>query len=151
MERILKYYDFINESYEFKNTTRDLYDTAVSYTFTNRDNIEFRVIFELKDYTWCRVYGIVGAKQFRELDKPDAINVVKTVTEITIDFINRYDPKIILIEHIPSESEKDDELYRPSDENKRTRVHRRFLLRLLPKNYKYSNEGPSSMITRIED
>lgn len=151
MKKIVNYIQFINETYSFKNTTKDMGE-KVTYTFTNRDNVKFIVSFEIENdgLGWSREYKIMSHNPYSELEKPDAINVLRTVTKITIDFIKMYDPDRIVIEHIPTNSERTaSKKYDRSKENKRTKANRRFLLQELPKDYKYTNDGSTSIITKV--
>lgn len=150
MKKIIRYKQFLNENYDFNITNSN--DKEVIYTFVNRDDIKFKVYFDFdsENFTWNREYRIDGSDAFRELEKPDAINVLRTVTNITIDFIKNHKPNKITIEHIPTDSEgKANKKYDSSIENKRTRANKRLLLQELPNNYRYTNDGSTSFITRI--
>ena len=112
MKRILTFKLFETVSYEYyiedvwpKNTNKP---QSVDYKFTDGQN-NFIVQFRLNDGVYSRdyiinnnnnPYGIVNSSPFR---------IIGTVTKITVDFIKKYNPKVINIYHIKNVGENRDE------------------------------------------
>lgn len=148
MKTIIPFIEFMTESYDYKPID-DPYTSKLKYEFTNKDNVNFYVEFSPTKNGWTREYGIKNKRNsFTMLENPDAINVIRTVTDITVDFIEMFEPETIIIEHIASKKEKGKEGFDPNDENQRLRINRRFLIKYLPKDYEYNNFGPTSIITK---
>ena len=76
-------------------------------------------------------------------------NIIETVTEITIDFIEKYEPNKIIITHIPKNKEVD--FNNPNKTNKRALLNKRYLKPAIDKldDYFYSLNGSTSIITKI--
>ena len=168
---MFNYIEFIADKYNFQRAVSTSPNSVV-YTFRNKDGILFEVSFWLKSFfdeeindtdvdTWVREYKIVDNKHdhFQQVNKGDAFSIIKTVTDITIEFINKYKPNKITIEHIPTEKELDKvglSNYDPEEdyatwsnyESQRALINKRFLEKNLPKNYRYKLSGIFSYITR---
>jgi hypothetical protein len=160
--------EFISEKYNFQRAASTM-PNEVKYTFRNKKGVLFEVNFWLKSFfseeiddkeidSWIREYKVVDNKfkYFDEINQGDAFSIVKTVTDITIDFINKYKPAKIIIEHIPSEKEceklgivydANNPIWKKHMTN-RAKINKRFLERYLPKIYDYKLRGLFSIITR---
>jgi hypothetical protein len=125
---------------------------SVVYSFTNKDNFDFFVTFaELGEGKYIRSYKTYQ-QGYSEINTGDVYSILKTITEITIDFINKYSPNEIKIEHMPNRKEysrwrKDVEFRKQP--NKRALLNKRFLENSLPSNYKYELDGHTTIITKI--
>jgi len=151
---IAKYNEFILEKYSYKEIKSP---SGVSYTFTNKDNIKFNVYFDTSGGDrYTREYRIDSDKYgaFEEIKTNDVMGIIKTVTDITISFINKYQPDEIVITHIPSTKEKVEHNKEEDDEfwetftTKRATVNKRFLEKKIPFNYYYELQGNVSYITK---
>jgi len=147
MNNLIKYYEFISEKYNFEIINNPS-PFRIQYTFTNRDNIKFNVIFTQFSKYWEREYSTTLDTPFAMLEKPDSINVIATITAITIDFLNKNKPNAIIIPHISSKKEKQKDNYDSNSEIQRLIANRRFLTRELSSDYMYTNDGSSSIITK---
>lgn len=157
LKDFLKNKKFINEKYDFK-----LEDNGhrIKYYFTNKDGIDFEVYFDEKiSNEYAREYRIVSKKigSFEEINTGDSIGILKTITNITLDFIKNFNPKSIKIWHIPTKKERkvlrDKEIDHDYDywlktPTKRAIINKRFLERDLPSNYEYKLKGMMSVITK---
>lgn len=151
---IAKYNEFILEKYSYKEV-KTL--SGVSYTFTNKDNIKFNVFFDTNDgERYIREYRVDSEKYgaFEEIKTNDGIGILKTVTDITISFLNKYQPEEVIINHIPSTKERldhekeEDDPFWETYKTKRASVNKRFLEKRMPFNYFYELQGNVSYITK---
>ena len=152
---IEKYNEFILEKYSFtEHGNKD----EIIYKFTNIDNIEFKVTFFRNiSNTYEREYRIVSNMygEFEEINTNDSISILKTITDITISFINKYQPEEIEINHIPSQKERlkyqheEDSDFWFTHNTKRALINKRFLEKRIPSNYFYELNGMTSTITKV--
>jgi hypothetical protein len=160
VNKIFKFSKFlkINDSYSFTKLIDQW--PYIEYEFRNKDNINFIVKFMITEKgKYSREYHTKSPdfNKYDELNTNDPFNILKTVTDITISFINEYQPKEIFIEHIPTKKERN--IINKSVENgnrvhkpitKRALINKRYLEKYLPKNYKYELHGSTSFIRIIE-
>ena len=127
------------------------------YTFVNKDGIKFNVYFDTHDgERYIREYRIDSKKygSFEEIKTNDAISIIKTITDITISFLNKYKPEEITINHIPSDKERlkygeeEDSEFWETHKTKRALINKRFLIKKLPWDYFYELYGMTSIITK---
>jgi len=147
-------YDQINEKYDFTSFIKDDMGNY-SYTFKGKDDLEFIVNFEnLGDAIegeYARSYDVTNYKtQYEELGTSDAIGILRTVTDITVDFLKNIKPTKIYITHVNTDAE-DKKYMRTGATNKRAIINKRFLERDIPSDYAYQLRGRTSIITNIEN
>ena len=161
---MITYYEFINEKYDFEFTGNEYgiyFDKPLigyNYEFSNKDN-KFLVYFRIsdanqkiyvKDYY---VYTEYGWESFIELNTYDAIGITKTIVEIILNFIKRFDPNQIIIEHIPTKKEEEKfgnmlhDIWREKH-NKRSLLSKMYIEESLPIDYFYELKGSTSYITK---
>lgn len=142
IKKILYEQVLLNESYPFiENGTR--------YNFTNKDGLHFQVdFFNQGNERYVRCYKTIEHGE-SELNTNDAFEILSTVSNITLDFIKKYHPYMILIKH--NDTKKERELNYEPFSNKRALANKRFLERIIPDNYTYELKGSSSIITKKEN
>ena len=169
---MLNYNEFITEKlgernvvYPFKKDAEHENNKYIDYLFTNKFDTEYKVVFMLVEDEEGDYYvrNFTTKKGFEETGEGDILNVINTISAITADFINEYQPSEIHINHIASKNEIDKMLTGDeSDEDKnrkiaefnvdsvskRAKVNRLFLLKHLPKNYSYRLEGSNSILSK---
>jgi hypothetical protein len=145
--------DNLNEgqvySYKLNSSHSDPNKREIIYNFTNKDNYEFEVVFyNLGNNKWEREYRTTK-KGLGVLNTNDVYNIMETVTNITIDFIEMYEPNKIIITHIPKNKEVD--FNNPNKPNKRALLNKRYLKPAVDKldDYFYSLKGSTSIIEKI--
>jgi len=141
IRRLLFEQVLLNESYPFTSNSGE-------YEFTNKDGLHFHVRFYNQgDGYYVRCYG---TKEYgeSEINGTDAFGILSTVSKITLDFIKKYQPVIIQINH--NNTKKEHNLSR-SYTNKRALANKRFLERIIPDNYTYELNGSSSTIRKKSD
>jgi hypothetical protein len=145
--------DNLNEgqvySYKLNSSHSDPNKREIIYNFTNKDNYEFEVVFyNLGNNKWEREYRTTK-KGLGVLNTNDVYNIMETVTNITIDFIEMYEPNKIIITHIPKNKEID--FNNPNKPNKRALLNKRYLKPAIDKldDYFYSLKGSTSIIEKI--
>jgi hypothetical protein len=118
-----------------------------SYNFKTNDDFNFSVDFiHDEDDSWSRHFR-TKEKMFDELNTKEKFKILNTITKITLDFIDTIKPKKIKIYHVRSRKEF---VNHPNDENKRLRVNKYFLSKVLPNNYKINTFGNESEINLVE-
>jgi len=169
---------------------RDYDDKDIFYEFTNKKGIEFLVVFEnvngfddlyernpnydpgVDDATrnpktqnnncvYTRTYKIKNEKIEKLSNSGDPYDIVDTLSKITIDFIKKYNPLRIIIEHIPSNNEINREKKKKKKEiglfsggfpreieTIRAKFNKKSLMKYLPNDYAYRLEGSKSFITK---
>jgi hypothetical protein len=145
--------DNLNEgqvySYKLNSSHSDPNKREIIYNFTNKDNYEFEVVFyNLGNNKWEREYRTTK-KGLGVLNTNDVYNIMETVTNITIDFIEMYEPNKIIITHIPKNKEID--FNNPNKPNKRALLNKRYLKPAIDKldDYFYSLNRSTSIIEKI--
>ena len=139
----------VSYSYTLDKTHNDPTKREIIYKFKNRDNYEFEVLFyNLGNGKWEREYR-TNEKGLGLLKTNDVFNIIETVTEITIDFIEKYEPNKIIITHIPKNKEVD--FNNPNKPNKRALLNKRYLKPAIDKldDYFYYLKGSTSVIEKI--
>lgn len=156
----------VNETYDFKFTGDEYgkyFDKPLighKYEFFNKDNLRFLVYFRLvsrdkkiyeQDYgTYTNGYW----DRFVELGTFDAIGITKTIVEITLDFIRKFEPNQIISQYLPTEKEKEkfgdffSDIWR-NKPNKRSLLNKTFMENAIPEDYTYELKGSVSYITKI--
>jgi antitoxin component YwqK of YwqJK toxin-antitoxin module len=133
-------------SYKLNSSHSDPNKREIIYNFTNKDNYEFEVVFyNLGKNKWEREYRTTK-KGLGILNTNDVYNIMETVTNITIDFIEMYEPNKIIITHIHKNKEID--FNKP---NKRALLNKRYLKPAIDKldDYFYSLNRSTSIIKKI--
>jgi hypothetical protein len=158
-----KFNDFMNESYkpyeyvDYPNKTYGILN-FIDYKFTNKNNNKFKVSFnrynnstdESGDFYEREYINDNNNKpKFGLIKDNDPFNILRTVTNITIDFIKEYEPNKIVIHHVSTNDEIKSGLNTTVDTNKRAKINKRFLENSLPDNYNYELKGSFSYITKI--
>lgn len=150
-----RFNEFISESYSYKKESED--DIEIKYSFKNRDNVKLVVVFKLiGDEEYERTYHIESEKygRYDELRSNDSINIIKTLTNITVSFIGTYQPEEVIINHIPSQkeilrfSEHEDSDFWKTYNTKRANVNKRYIERKIPFGYFYELKGMTSHLVK---
>lgn len=151
---MITFEEFIYEKYSFEEVNDNIpwHNGYIIYEFENIDGVRFKVMFienhKEKNKNYTREYRIINGSPFSELNSGDAIGILKTVTNITLDFIKKYEPYSITIEHIPTREEYKKHMKNPEMVTKRAIANKRFLERDLPSNYNYELKGMVSKIIK---
>ena len=136
-------------SYKLNSSHSDPNKREIIYNFTNKNNYEFEVVFyNLGKNKWEREYRTTK-KGLGILNTNDVYNIMETVTNITIDFIEMYEPNKIIITHIHKNKEID--FNNPNKPNKRALLNKRYLKPAIDKlnDYFYSLNRSTSIIEKI--
>jgi antitoxin component YwqK of YwqJK toxin-antitoxin module len=136
-------------SYKLNSSHSNPNKKEIIYNFTNKDDYEFEVVFyNLGNNKWEREYRTTK-KGLGILNTNDVYNIMETVTNITIDFIEMYEPNKIIITHISKNKEVD--FNNPNKPNKRALLNKRYLKPAIDKldDYFYSLNRSTSIITKI--
>jgi hypothetical protein len=148
-EELIKEVGNIERSYKWEGPLEDdpVYGN-VGYFFTNDKGSKYIVKFErFPDDEWERSFTADG--KYLETEENDVYRVMSTVTEITLDFIDQYEPLSLDIPHIGTKKE-----VKTSDKsktpNKRARLNQIYLGNNLPGGYTYSLKGSTSIIKKYE-
>lgn len=134
----------------------------VGYFFTADKGSKYVVKFQrFPDNEWER--GFTADGKYTETTEGDVYRVMATVTEITLDFIDQYEPNTIEIPHIDTQKEvkktfadlKTDTAQSIIDKkskspNKRARLNQIYLSNNLPGGYTYQLKGSKSIIKKYE-
>ena len=155
-----KFNDFMNEFYEYVDYPNISYNILnhIDYKFTNKNDNKFKVsfvrfnnstdpdgVFYEREY----INDNKSKSKFGLTNDNDAFNILRTVTNITINFIKEYEPNKIIIHHVSTNIEIRSGLDTKIDTNKRARINKNYLEKSLPDNYKYELSGSFSYITKI--
>lgn len=134
----------VDEKYEYKH-----YDKTFIYDFENKDGITFRVKFRKHSNYYEREYFILSKDknnmQMLDIDEHDSYNILDTVSYITKDFIEKFNPDKIVIVHIFSKKEKSKNA---KGNSQRAKVNQRFLKRYIPNNYEIELKDNVTYITK---
>lgn len=144
----LKHFKIFERFYPFRETDSWKSNSSVSHY------VEYG--FETGKWKYVCVFNDVNGQYVREYfcdnrvgdpyskTDDDVWGVVGTVTEITYDFISRYHPEILKINHIREKGET-------GYVSKRAKVHRRFLLKMLDRlpDYDIKFYGDTTVIMRV--
>jgi len=122
----------------------------ILYEFKNKGGFDFKVQFiNYRGDVWEREYYTIQ-KGLGLLNTNDVYNIIETVTNITIDFIKKYEPEKIKINHIRQNKEVKFgmESNKPS---KRALLNQRYLKPAIDKlpNYVYILNDNLSIISKI--
>ena len=144
----------VSYSYTLDKGFSDPTNRRIIYRFKNKDNYEFEVIFyNLGDNKWEREYS-TSKNGLGLLNTNDVFNIIETVTEITIDFIEKYEPNNITIFHIRKNKEVSNQDLRNmvmDKPSKRALLNKRYLKPAIDKldDYFYYLKGSTSVIEKI--
>ena len=133
-------------SYKLDPSHSDPNNRRIIYNFTGKDDYQFEVIFyNLGDNKWEREYSTIK-KGLGLLNTNDVYNIMETITKITLDFIERYQPENITIFHISKNKEANG--IKPS---KRALLNKRYLDPAINKldDYYYKLLGSTSYISKL--
>ncbi len=162
MKHMLKFKLFESSVYPFTMVADEQHNKQ--YAFQNKDGIDFIVFFrpqstwgvDDEDITWMREYTVKNSRgvlsSYQELNGTDAYSILKTVTFITNQFLLKYRPKKVVIEHVETSQEMKDrmksgERLTKDTVTKRAIINSRFLSRDLTPEYSYKLEGSISILT----
>ena len=134
----------------------------VGYFFKNDRGSNYIVKFNrFANEEWERSFTADG--KYMETGEGDVYRVMATVTQITMDFIENYEPNLIEIPHVDTKKEVEDtfrqlKISKATDiikmksqlSNKRAKLNRIYLEKNLPQGYSYQLKGSKSIITRNE-
>jgi hypothetical protein len=141
--------DSLNEGISYSYSLDKETPRGIKYVFKDKDGNEFEVLFyNLGDGKWEREYR--SNKNGLGLIKTnDVYNIIETITEITIDFIEKYTPNKIIITHIPKNKEVNFD--NPKKSNQRALLNKRYLKPAIDKldDYFYTLINSTSIITKI--
>jgi len=132
----------------------------IGYKFQDKSGANYLVKFtRFPDDVWEREYTADG--KYDETGTGDVYKVLSTITKITIDFINEFNPILIRIPHINTQKEvsatfkalKTSSATEIIDRiknstNKRARLNSIYLKGNLPQGYTYQLKGSDSIIKR---
>ena len=144
----------VSYNYTLDKGFSDPTNRRIIYRFKNKDNYEFEVIFyNLGDNKWEREYS-TSKNGLGLLNTNDVFNIIETVTEITIDFIEKYEPNNITIFHIRKNKEVSNQDLRNmvmDKPSKRALLNKRYLKPAIDKldDYFYYLKGSTSVIEKI--
>lgn len=133
-------------SYKLDPSHSDPNNRRIIYNFTGKDDYQFEVVFyNLGDNKWEREYSTIK-KGLGVLNTNDVYNIMETLTKITLDFIERYQPENITIFHISKNKEANG--IKPS---KRALLNKRYLDPAINKldDYYYKLLGSTSYISKL--
>lgn len=162
-EELLKEVGTIERTYKWEGPMEsDPVYGDVGYFFTNDKGSKYVVKFQrFPDNEWER--GFTADGKYQETTEGDVYRVMATVTEITLDFIDQYEPNLIEIPHIDTQKEvkktfsdlKTDTAQSIIDKksktpNKRARLNQIYLSNNLPGGYTYQLKGSKSIIKKYE-
>lgn len=131
------------------------------YKFVCKDGMTIHVQFTEDtdtDNVYYRDYGTgeLDCLEYDEIGTNDGVRILRTVTRITVDFLDKVQPDKLLIIHVATAAEAQEKLANKrfggvvSDKpNKRAKVNRMFLERELPSNYAYIIDKSVSIISKI--
>jgi hypothetical protein len=134
-------------NYKLDKSHADPTQRRIIYNFTNKNGYDFEVIFyNLGDNNWEREYST--NQGLAVLNANDAYNILETITNITLDFIERYEPNNITIFHIKKNKEESGDPRKPS---KRALINKKYLEPAINKldDYYYKLLGSTSYISKI--
>lgn len=156
---------FLSEHYNFKLARQN--KDGYIYTFINKDNYKFSVVFLLIDhytknktftgyerYYKVNVYNDESDGTFKEINTGDSLKIISTLTLITKNFIDNIKPDFIKIYHIPSkrDQERNGGKFVNYDFTEKTSqralLNKRFLEKAIDNDYAYLLKGSVSYIIR---
>jgi hypothetical protein len=139
-------------NYKIDDRFSDPDDEEIIYKFTNVDGFDFEVsFFNIGDNNWEREYRTVK-KGLSPLNTNDAYNIIETTTKITVDFIRKYQPNNVYIQHIPSRREsKLNNVNWGEQSTKRAILNKKYLQPAINQldNYYYKLIGSKSIISKL--
>ena len=143
--------------YNWDRIREDSKSSSIFYRFINKYGTEYRVWF---DWSGEEVDGVdtdVYSRNFQtlkggfdETGEGDVLNVIRTVTDITRDFIEKFNPDEIRINHIVSDKEEKKGLSTLNVDtvSKRAKINKVFLEKIIPNDYGYFLIGSTSHIKK---
>ena len=147
MEHIISYYNFLIESYAFKDGFINSYEYSYEYSYdftSDKTGKIYEVIF--REYSKGKYEMSYHDKKFKgkynkDINKEanDAISITKTVWNIIKEFCEKHNPDTILIQHV--NAVKDSE-----ENNKRSKLFNRYGIHLDG----YKKNISSDNFTRIQ-
>ena len=161
-EELIKEVGSIERTYRWEGPIEGGWMDDVGYFFTNEKGSRYIVKFQrFPDNEWER--GFTADGKYQETSEGDVYRVMATVTEITLDFIDQYEPRVIEIPHIDTQKEvkktfndlKTDTAQSIIDRksktpNKRAKLNQIYLSNNLPGGYTYQLKGSKSIIKKYE-
>jgi hypothetical protein len=139
----------LNEGKSYNYTLDKETPRVIKYIFKDNDDNGFEVLFyNLGDDKWEREYG-TNKNGLGLIKTNDVYNIMETVTNITLDFIKKYEPKKITITHIYKNKEID--FSNLNNPNKRALLNKRYLKPAIAKldDYFYTLIGSTSIVEKI--
>jgi hypothetical protein len=126
----------------------------VVYTFKTDGGTPYTVTFNsYGEGEWDREFK--ANNNYDITNEGNQYKVLATITNITEHFLLNYDVRELEIHHIHTKEESSEILKQfkkgdigPASPNKRARVNKMFIEKMLPDNYTYHLNGITSMITR---
>lgn len=138
-------YDFEESDCFFKRNAK--YPSKVEYEFFDKSGHLYVVHFTaIRKGQYIRDFFIdePNKKPYDLTGFGDVWNVMQTVTDITLDFLKKYQPYLLKILHAAERGED-------RDNTKRALINKRFLERTVTKiGYNYELESSVSTITKVE-
>ena len=136
-------YDFEESDCFFKRNAK--YPSKVEYEFFDKNGHLYVVHFtSLKQGNFIRDFFIDkdDINPYKLTNFGDQWNILQTVTDITIEFLRKYNPLTLKIVHVGEKGE--------GDETKRAIANKRFLQRSVGEiGYGYNLDKSVSMITKL--
>lgn len=159
-EELIKEVGSIDRPYKWEGPMESGWMDDVGYFFDTDSGVKYIVKFHrYPNEEWER--GFTADGKYGETGDKDVYRVMSTITQITLDFIDSYEPNMIEIPHIDTQKEikttidqiraksaKDVIKLKMEIPNKRAKLNRIYLERNLPQGYKYELKGSKSIIKK---
>lgn len=161
-EELIKEVGSLDRTYRWEGPLESGWMDDVSYFFTADKGSKYVVKFQrFPDNEWEREFTADG--KYMETSEGDVYKVMSTVTQITLDFIDQYEPMLIEIPHVDTKKEVQKTFSdlkantamsiidkKNKTSNKRARLNQIYLSNNLPDGYTYQLKGSKSIITSNE-
>ena len=161
-EELIKEVGSLDRPYKWEGPVEGGWMDDVGYFFKNDNGSNYIVKFNrFPNEEWER--GFTADGKYLETKEGDVYRVMTTVTQITLDFIDSYEPNVLEIPHVDTQKEIKDtfkqlkttpatDIIKQKSEtsNKRAKLNRIYLEQNLPQGYSYQLKGSKSIITRNE-
>lgn len=159
-EELIKEVGSIDRPYRWEGPIESGWVEDVGYFFDTDKGNKYIVKFNrYPNEEWERNFTANG--KYGETGDNETYRVMATITQITIDFINSYEPNLIVIPHIDTQKEIKttiDQIRTKSAKeviklkmdipNKRAKLNKIYLERNLPQGYTYELKGSKSIIKK---
>ena len=162
-EELIKEVGSIDRTYPWEGPIEQDFMGNVAYFFTSDKHSHYIIKFDrFPDGEWERNFTADG--KYMQTDEGDVYRVMATITEITLDFIDQYEPNKVEISHIDTEKEmrgtvndiKNQSVLdfinnKSKISNKRAKLNQIYLSNNIPTGYTYQLKGSRSVIKKIKN